>query len=80
MRKELAKKHETQIMEALLAAEALRLQQAIKVEESKFVEMNDTKICPDCNKRFTSQSAFVRYPNGEVVHFSCHTRKLQSIK
>ena len=79
LRKQMAQRHQTKITIGLLQAEASRLQEAIKMEESKCVEMTENTLCPDCKKRFTSQSAFVRYPNGDVVHLSCYSRKMQSL-
>ncbi|KAH8382910.1 hypothetical protein KR009_005771 [Drosophila setifemur] len=74
MRKKLADKHQLQMMCALLKAEARRLDAELEAKRNISFELNEYSVCPECKKRFPSQSAFVRYPNGQIVHLSCHDR------
>ncbi|KAH8360113.1 hypothetical protein KR093_010845 [Drosophila rubida] len=80
IRTQIAEKHERQIMIGLLRAEASRLQTEIDKEKKKSFELNDTTLCPECKKRFVNQTAFVRYPNGQIVHLSCYDRSVASAK
>ncbi|KAH8295279.1 hypothetical protein KR018_009557 [Drosophila ironensis] len=74
MRKMMSDKHHAQIKCGLLEAESNRLDAELAAKEETWFEVNESSVCPECGKRFPSQSAFVRYPNGEIVHLSCHDR------
>lgn len=76
IRNQMERKRHHQILKGLLTAECLRLQEQRMHQEKKCVTITDFSICPVCKKRFTNQSAFVRYPNGEIVHLSCHDKKV----
>lgn len=76
LRTQMAEEHQRQIMKGLLEAEATRLDAAIEKERQKSFEVNDSTVCPECKKKF--QTAFVRYPNGQVVHMSCYDRRLKA--
>lgn len=78
IRTNLADQHERKIMMGLLQAEATRLQVAVDTEKKKCFELNEATVCPECKKRFANQTAFVRYPNGQVVHLSCYDRCLEA--
>ncbi|XP_017882997.1 vam6/Vps39-like protein isoform X2 [Ceratina calcarata] len=64
-----------QVLKGLLCAEHLQVQEQRMHYESQSVLMTEFNICPVCKKRFGNQSAFARYPNGEIVHYSCQDRK-----
>ncbi|EDW95878.1 vam6/Vps39-like protein [Drosophila yakuba] len=74
IRKKMADKHEMQMMCGLLEAEATRLENALEAQRDISFELNESSVCSECKKRFQTQSAFVRYPNGQIVHLSCHDR------
>ncbi|XP_016951341.1 vam6/Vps39-like protein [Drosophila biarmipes] len=74
IRKKMADKHQMQMMCGLLEAESNRLEAALQAQQNISFELNEFSVCPECKKRFPSQSAFVRYPNGQIVHLSCHAR------
>ncbi|KAI8045055.1 vam6/Vps39-like protein [Drosophila gunungcola] len=74
IRKKLADKHQMQMMCGLLESEATRLESAVEAQRGISFELNEFSVCPECRKRLPSQSAFVRYPNGQIVHLSCHDR------
>ncbi|XP_055904894.1 vam6/Vps39-like protein [Eupeodes corollae] len=76
IRTQMERKRHHQILKGLLTAECLRLQEQRMHQEKKCVTITDFSICPVCKKRFTNQSAFVRYPNGEIVHLSCHDKQI----
>ncbi|KAK2588320.1 hypothetical protein KPH14_004337 [Odynerus spinipes] len=61
----------TQVLKGLLYAEHLQVQEQRMHYESQSVLMTEFNICPVCKKRFGNQSAFARYPNGDIVHYSC---------
>ncbi|KAK5643487.1 hypothetical protein RI129_007332 [Pyrocoelia pectoralis] len=65
-----------QLLKGLLYAEHLQCLEARLHLQSQSVHITDLNVCPVCKKRFGNQSAFVRYPNGDVVHYSCQDRKL----
>ncbi|KAF2900283.1 hypothetical protein ILUMI_05905 [Ignelater luminosus] len=65
-----------QLLKGLLYAEHLQCQETRLHLQSQSVHITDLNVCPVCKKRFGNQSAFVRYPNGDVVHYSCQDRKL----
>ncbi|CAL7939543.1 unnamed protein product [Xylocopa violacea] len=64
-----------QVLKGLLCAEHLQVQEQRMHYESQNVLMTEFNICPVCKKRFGNQSAFARYPNGDIVHYSCQDRK-----
>ncbi|KAL6267433.1 hypothetical protein P5V15_000509 [Pogonomyrmex californicus] len=68
-------KRRTQVLKGLLYAEHLQVQEQRMHYESQSVLMTEFNICPVCKKRFGNQSAFARYPNGDIVHYSCQDRK-----
>ncbi|XP_076171948.1 vacuolar protein sorting 39 isoform X2 [Ptiloglossa arizonensis] len=64
-----------QVLKSLLYAEHLQVQEQRMHYESQNVLMTEFNICPICKKRFGNQSAFARYPNGDIVHYSCQDRR-----
>ncbi|XP_053957828.1 vam6/Vps39-like protein isoform X1 [Anastrepha ludens] len=78
LRTEIAEQHENEVMARLLKSEIQRVRSEIHAEENKSVVLTEFTVCPHCKKRFTNPPAFVRYPNGEVVHLSCHDKYVQS--
>ncbi|CAH0560450.1 unnamed protein product [Brassicogethes aeneus] len=64
-----------EMMKGLLYAEHLQCQEMRLALQSQHVLITDINVCPVCKKRFGNQSALVRYPNGDVVHFSCQEKK-----
>ncbi|XP_075976960.1 vacuolar protein sorting 39 [Anticarsia gemmatalis] len=72
---QLTLKRRMQVLKGLLYAEHTQVQELKHFHESKSVVINDYDVCPVCKKRFVNQSAFVRYPNGDIVHYSCKVDK-----
>nr|XP_021201535.2 vam6/Vps39-like protein [Helicoverpa armigera] len=72
---QLTLKRRMQVLKGLLYAEHMQVQELKQFHESKSVIINEYNVCPVCKKRFGNQSAFVRYPNGDIVHFSCRVDK-----
>ncbi|XP_043251331.1 vam6/Vps39-like protein [Colletes gigas] len=68
-------KRRVQVLKSLLCAEHLQVQEQRMYYESHNVLMTEFNICPVCKKRFGNQSAFARYPNGDIVHYSCQDRR-----
>lgn len=72
----LERRRNNQILKGLLYAENLQFQEQRMHLESKSVAITEFSICPVCVKKFTNQSAFVRYPDGKIVHFSCQEKPI----
>lgn len=70
----LERRRNIQILKGLLYAENLQIQEQRMHLESQSVTITEFSICPVCVKKFTNQSAFVRYPNGKIVHFACQEK------
>lgn len=70
----LEKRRNIQILKGLLYAANLQTQEQRMHIESKSVLVTEFSVCPICSKKFTSQSAFVRFPDGKIVHYSCRDR------
>ena len=75
LQEKLNARRKTQVLKGLLYAEHLQVQEQRMHYESQSVLMTEFNICPVCKKRFGNQSAFARYPNGDIVHYSCQDRK-----
>ncbi|XP_078041472.1 vacuolar protein sorting 39 [Augochlora pura] len=75
LQEKLNARRKMQMMKGLLYAEHLQVQEQRMHYESQSVLMTEFNICPVCKKRFSNQSAFARFPNGDIVHYSCQDRK-----
>lgn len=53
----------------------LQVQERKMIHEAQSVMIADYNVCPVCKKRFGNQSAFVRFPNGDIVHYKCQDHK-----
>jgi hypothetical protein len=71
-----SKRHQMQLLRGLMHAEHLQVQEERIALESQKVVIDETDVCPVCHKRFRSQSAIVRFPNGRVVHYSCQAQAI----
>ncbi|XP_067011579.1 vam6/Vps39-like protein [Anabrus simplex] len=71
----LNERRRTQVLKGLLYAEHLQVQELRIHYESQSISMTEFNVCPVCKKRFGNQSAFARYPNGDIVHYSCQDRR-----
>ncbi|XP_065215173.1 vam6/Vps39-like protein [Planococcus citri] len=67
----LTDKRNKQILRGLLYAEHLQVQEQRIQFESQNMLLTEWNICSVCKKKFSNQSAFIRNPNGDVIHFSC---------
>lgn len=72
---QLEDKRNNQVLKGLLYAENLQTQEQRMHHESKSVLITENSVCPKCTKKFTNQSAFVRNPNGKIVHYSCQEKE-----
>lgn len=75
IRNQMAARNHLEIQKGLLQAELKRSAELVREQQNIHFELTEFSVCPECKKRFTNQSAFVRYPNGDVVHLSCHDKK-----
>ncbi|GAB0088727.1 Vacuolar sorting protein 39/Transforming growth factor beta receptor-associated domain 1 [Sergentomyia squamirostris] len=71
---QLEQKRKTQVLRGLLYAEHLQIHEDRIQNESNTVLISDYSVCPSCKKKFGNQSAFIRYPNGDIVHYSCQQK------
>lgn len=70
----LEKKRKTQILKGLCYAEHLQTHEQKIHYESKHFLVTELSVCPVCKKKFSYQSAFVRTPEGNIVHYSCQDK------
>lgn len=70
----LERKRKTQILKGLHYAENLQTHEQKIHYESKHFLVTELSVCPVCKKKFSYQSAFVRTPEGNIVHFSCQDK------
>ncbi|XP_053659003.1 vam6/Vps39-like protein [Anopheles marshallii] len=70
----LEKKQRAQVLKGLYYAEHLQIMEQKMLCESKHFLVTDLSVCAVCKKKFSNQSAFVRLPDGVIVHFSCQDR------
>lgn len=70
----LERRRNNQLLKGLLYASNLQLQEKRMHVEARSVLVSEFSVCPVCSKKFTNQSAFVRHPNGTIVHYSCRDR------
>ncbi|XP_044728700.1 vam6/Vps39-like protein [Chrysoperla carnea] len=75
LRTKLSERRQTQVLKGLLYAEHLQAQELRIMYEKQNILITELNVCTVCKKRFANQSAFVRYPNGDIVHYSCQDRK-----
>lgn len=74
LRHQLEQRRKTQILKGLLYAEHILVHEERIRCESKNVVMTESSLCHLCKKKFNNGGAFVRYPTGNVVHFSCQQK------
>ncbi|XP_021925898.1 vam6/Vps39-like protein isoform X1 [Zootermopsis nevadensis] len=75
LQNKLNERRRSQVLKGLLYAEHLQVQELRMSYESQSILMTEFNVCPVCKKRFGNQSAFARYPNGDIVHYSCQDRR-----
>ncbi|XP_076052623.1 vacuolar protein sorting 39 [Oratosquilla oratoria] len=68
-------KRNLQIARGLTQSLKLQTTEKLVASQSQKVLLSEFTICAVCHKRFTKHSAFVWYPNGDIVHFSCQDRR-----
>ncbi|CAG9762237.1 unnamed protein product [Ceutorhynchus assimilis] len=73
--KVLRERREGELMRGLLYAQFLQSKERRMNLLNKHVLITELSVCPACKKRFSNQTALVRYPNGDVVHFACFTER-----
>jgi len=66
-----------QVLKGLLYSEHLQVQELRIAHQSHKLTITDLNNCLACKKRI-GNSAFARYPNGDIVHYSCQDRYSRS--
>lgn len=74
----LERRRNNQLLKGLLYASNLQLQEQRMHVEARSVLVSEFSVCPVCSKKFTNQSAFVRHPNGSILHYSCRDRNFSN--
>lgn len=74
LRQSLERRRNNEVLKGLLYASVLQLQEQKMHLDSRNVLVHDYSLCPVCGKKFSNQSAFVRYPDGSIVHYKCSDR------
>lgn len=70
-RRKVQENHEIEIFRQLVMSKFYRVQKSwIKLQQANKVLIEDSTICQVCTKRI-GRSAFVRFPNFDLVHYSC---------
>lgn len=60
-----------QIYRSLLMSQHIKVQgQRVRLQQSNRVIIADNDLCNSCQKRI-GKSAFLRYPNSHLIHYSC---------
>lgn len=75
LQKQLSERRRTQLLKGLVYAEHLQVQEQRMQCEAQSILVTEFNVCSVCKKRFGNQSAFARYPNGDIVHYSCQERR-----
>lgn len=75
LQKVIAERRKAELLKGLLYAENLQCQELKFRLQAQKVLVSELNVCPVCKKRFGNQSALIRYPNGDVVHYSCQEKK-----
>lgn len=78
IRTKTANEHHMEMKKALLQSEIRRCTELVQEQQSISFEINEFTACSECKKRFANQSAFVRHPNGEIVHLSCNDKRIMA--
>jgi len=73
MESQAAQRRSNQILKSMLYAENLQVTENLIQLQRVKVDVTEDDICRACKKRI-GQSVFCRYPNGNLVHYSCFTR------
>lgn len=66
---------EQQITRGLTQSLKLQTNEELATSQKLKIVLSEFTYCAVCSKRFTKHSAFARYPNGDVVHFSCQNQR-----
>lgn len=69
---QLEQKRKLQILKGLYYSENLQRKEQNMSCESRSFLITEMTLCAVCKRKFSNQSAFVRLPNGDLVHISCH--------
>jgi len=66
-----ARKRSSQVLRSLLYSEHLQVQEQRMFYQKTKCIITEEKVCHKCKRRI-GNSAFVRYPDGTILHYFCH--------
>ncbi len=72
----LSEKRKYLIQKGLIKAEYLRASTEQQMVESERFYIDESTPCAVCNKKIANQNAFVRSPDGSVLHYHCQPSQL----
>lgn len=79
-KKRLQESHEKEMFTQLIMAKYYQVQKTwIQLQQANKIVIDDLTICKVCDKRI-GRSAFVRFPNLDLVHYSCKDRYGKIVK
>lgn len=79
-KRRLQESHEKEIFRQLVMSKFYQVQKTwVQLQQSNKIVIDDLTICEVCNKKI-GRSAFVRFPNLDLVHYSCKDRYGKVVK
>ena len=79
-RRKLQEGHEREMFRQLVMAKFYQVQKHwIQLQKANKIIIDDSTVCQVCSKKI-GRSAFARFPNLDLVHYSCKDRYVKDIK
>jgi ribonuclease D len=72
---QLEQKRKLQVLKSLYYAENIQVKEQNMICEAKSFVITELTLCAVCKRKFSNQCAFVRLPNDELIHISCHNKE-----
>jgi len=69
------RKRNNQVEKNILRAESMKVKGALLKYHAQAVVVSESTFCAECDRAIGRNVAFVRYPNGDIVHYNCFRRK-----
>lgn len=80
LKRKLQESHEREMFRQLVMSKFYQVQKTwIELQKKNKIDIDDKTVCQVCNKKM-GLSAFVRFPNLDLVHYSCRERYGKVVK
>lgn len=80
MKRKLQESHENEMFRQLVMSKFYQVQKTwIELQQANKIVIDEVTVCQVCNKKI-GHSAFVRFPNLDLVHYSCKDRYGRVVK